>query len=193
MSSSSSRHSRRGPPVYTSKMINCNYCEESFARSEHLDRHMLVHTNPKPFSCLQCNQSFSRREALKRHYQSHEPKPKSSRLNYSVKTVSTSTTTTTQPGPQYVVYTGKSGDRRPQLSLRIPSTSEGIADVTKYLLSTAHPEESSPSSSSSCCSSAYTDIAPMLGWSSSQSTTSWKKQRGVEKRSNYPRMSETPR
>ncbi|RAK72256.1 uncharacterized protein BO72DRAFT_440154 [Aspergillus fijiensis CBS 313.89] len=44
----------------------CSYCERSFRRYEHLQRHLRIHTHEKPYEC-DCGATFSRRDLLKRH------------------------------------------------------------------------------------------------------------------------------
>ncbi|KAI8939488.1 hypothetical protein NX059_003260 [Plenodomus lindquistii] len=53
------------------KMVFCTYCGQSFTRDEHLERHILTHTNVKPFKCFTCHMSFARRDLLQRHYTVH--------------------------------------------------------------------------------------------------------------------------
>ncbi|KAF1992410.1 hypothetical protein K402DRAFT_416076 [Aulographum hederae CBS 113979] len=48
--------------------VFCTYCGQKFSRAEHLDRHVLTHTNLKPFKCSTCHFSFKRRDLLQRHY-----------------------------------------------------------------------------------------------------------------------------
>ncbi|KAL4787693.1 fungal-specific transcription factor domain-containing protein [Aspergillus varians] len=48
------------------KPRECPYCKRSFRRYEHLQRHLRLHTNEKPYKCG-CGVSFSRRDLLKRH------------------------------------------------------------------------------------------------------------------------------
>ncbi|EOD48156.1 putative transcription factor cmr1 protein [Neofusicoccum parvum UCRNP2] len=52
-------------------MVFCTYCGQSFTRDEHLERHILTHTNVKPFKCFTCHMSFARRDLLQRHYTVH--------------------------------------------------------------------------------------------------------------------------
>ncbi|KAH5008033.1 hypothetical protein HBI74_211040 [Parastagonospora nodorum] len=52
-------------------MVFCTYCGSSFTRDEHLERHILTHTNIKPFKCYTCHMSFARRDLLQRHYTVH--------------------------------------------------------------------------------------------------------------------------
>lgn len=51
---------RRAPP-------DCQYCQRSFSRAEHLQRHLRTHTQEKPYGCSVCSKSFGRRDLLVRH------------------------------------------------------------------------------------------------------------------------------
>ncbi|KAE8152875.1 hypothetical protein BDV25DRAFT_169864 [Aspergillus avenaceus] len=53
-------------PTRRKKARECPYCKRTFRRHEHLQRHLRIHTNEKPYKC-NCGASFSRRDLLKRH------------------------------------------------------------------------------------------------------------------------------
>ncbi|KAI2892315.1 transcriptional regulator family: Fungal Specific TF and C2H2 zinc finger [Aspergillus niger] len=49
----------------------CEFCPESFARKEHLQRHEFSHLGLKPFRCDVCSRMFSRRDTLRKHQATH--------------------------------------------------------------------------------------------------------------------------
>lgn len=51
---------------------NCDVCKKTFARLEHLRRHLKIHEDARPFGCQHCKKSFSRRDAATRHEQTHQ-------------------------------------------------------------------------------------------------------------------------
>ncbi|KAG9563972.1 hypothetical protein KCU79_g5378, partial [Aureobasidium melanogenum] len=54
------------------KTFECRTCDRSFARLEHLQRHLRTHTKERPYACF-CGQTFTRQDLLKRHYRrAHE-------------------------------------------------------------------------------------------------------------------------
>ncbi|KAH8679106.1 hypothetical protein BGZ60DRAFT_257070 [Tricladium varicosporioides] len=59
-------NSRTGPVS-----AQCHLCEKSFSRQEHLNRHILTHTNEKPYGCTTCRKRFSRSDILSRHQAAH--------------------------------------------------------------------------------------------------------------------------
>ncbi|KAI2822454.1 transcriptional regulator family: C2H2 zinc finger [Aspergillus niger] len=65
-------------PTRRKKARVCPYCKRSFRRHEHLQRHLRIHTNEKPYQC-DCGATFSRRDLLKRHQSiGHAPNTPSS-------------------------------------------------------------------------------------------------------------------
>ncbi|KAH7381522.1 hypothetical protein BKA66DRAFT_464379 [Pyrenochaeta sp. MPI-SDFR-AT-0127] len=55
-------------------MIFCSYCGQGFKRDEHLERHVLIHTDIRPFRCQECKLTFKRKDLLRRHFRSiHAP------------------------------------------------------------------------------------------------------------------------
>ncbi|OTA58848.1 hypothetical protein K449DRAFT_354050 [Hypoxylon sp. EC38] len=52
-------------------MAFCTYCGQQFQRNEHLERHLLTHTNIKRFKCSICHISFSRGDVLQKHITIH--------------------------------------------------------------------------------------------------------------------------
>ncbi|KAL4901595.1 hypothetical protein BDW74DRAFT_71374 [Aspergillus multicolor] len=56
----------RGPGTASKKSCVCPYCQRDFRRREHLQRHVRLHTNEKPYVC-DCKEAFARRDLLKRH------------------------------------------------------------------------------------------------------------------------------
>ncbi|THY99231.1 hypothetical protein D6C92_02435 [Aureobasidium pullulans] len=48
------------------RSFECRTCDRSFARLEHLQRHLRTHTKERPYSCF-CGRTFTRQDLLKRH------------------------------------------------------------------------------------------------------------------------------
>ncbi|GKZ37456.1 hypothetical protein AbraIFM66950_009006 [Aspergillus brasiliensis] len=55
----------------TSGRWTCEFCPETFARKEHLQRHAFSHLGLKPFRCEVCSRMFSRRDTLRKHQTTH--------------------------------------------------------------------------------------------------------------------------
>ncbi|CAL9688391.1 unnamed protein product [Knipowitschia caucasica] len=53
------------------KMYPCAYCPKVFWRSEHLERHVRIHTGEKPYGCYICGRFFSQTSSLKGHMKTH--------------------------------------------------------------------------------------------------------------------------
>ncbi|KAI1137551.1 hypothetical protein F5Y05DRAFT_73365 [Hypoxylon sp. FL0543] len=53
-------------------MAFCTYCGQQFQRNEHLERHLVTHTNIKRFKCSICHISFSRGDVLQKHITIHQ-------------------------------------------------------------------------------------------------------------------------
>lgn len=53
------------------RMYPCQYCPKVFGRSEHLERHVRIHTGEKPFGCYICGRCFSQKSSLKGHMRTH--------------------------------------------------------------------------------------------------------------------------
>lgn len=52
---------------------DCDYCNKSFARPDHLRRHQESHTNPKAVRCPFCPRRYSRLDGLRRHCRALHP------------------------------------------------------------------------------------------------------------------------
>lgn len=64
----------------------CELCGDRFGRLEHLNRHVLSHTDTRPFSCTLCNRSFARRDTLNRHEAIHTAESSGGRSNQACRT-----------------------------------------------------------------------------------------------------------
>ncbi|GAB7364198.1 hypothetical protein MBLNU230_g4749t1 [Neophaeotheca triangularis] len=57
------------PP--NSRLYMCSKCSKSYARLDHLSRHVRMHTQEKPYQCQICTKAFARADLLKRHTLGH--------------------------------------------------------------------------------------------------------------------------
>ncbi|KAI9014811.1 hypothetical protein BC832DRAFT_546536 [Gaertneriomyces semiglobifer] len=55
------------PPTLSKYLCPFPACQLSFSRSHDLARHILTHTQERPYECARCGRRFARRDALRRH------------------------------------------------------------------------------------------------------------------------------
>ncbi|XP_005176663.1 zinc finger protein 16-like [Musca domestica] len=56
--------------------FHCNVCSVQFKMQRNLRRHMLIHTDLRPFQCLFCEKAFKRKDNLQKHFREvHAEKP----------------------------------------------------------------------------------------------------------------------
>lgn len=53
------------------RLYSCGKCSKSYARLDHLSRHVRMHTQEKPYQCQICTKAFARADLLKRHTLGH--------------------------------------------------------------------------------------------------------------------------
>lgn len=53
------------------RLYSCGKCSKSYARLDHLSRHVRMHTQEKPYQCQVCTKAFARADLLKRHTLGH--------------------------------------------------------------------------------------------------------------------------
>uniref|UniRef100_A0A8C7FSD4 C2H2-type domain-containing protein n=1 Tax=Oncorhynchus kisutch TaxID=8019 RepID=A0A8C7FSD4_ONCKI len=58
---------RQKPPSASLGEYKCNICTKIFMKSRNLRRHILTHTEVKPYRCKACDSCFSRHDHLKLH------------------------------------------------------------------------------------------------------------------------------
>lgn len=58
--------------VVETERLSCLECGRSFARREHLKRHLAVHNAANAFVCLTCSKRFTRSDILTRHETTHQ-------------------------------------------------------------------------------------------------------------------------
>ncbi|BGP16381.1 hypothetical protein JCM10213_004924 [Rhodosporidiobolus nylandii] len=56
------------------KIVSCNYCDMTFKKLEHLQRHERTHTLDRPYQCDTCSKTFARQDTLHRHERLHKGK-----------------------------------------------------------------------------------------------------------------------
>ncbi|PPJ50880.1 hypothetical protein CBER1_07068 [Cercospora berteroae] len=68
------------------RLYSCGKCSKSYARLDHLSRHVRMHTQEKPYQCQICTKAFARADLLKRHTLGHskdDPQSKPSIIQHS--------------------------------------------------------------------------------------------------------------
>lgn len=58
-------------PTAAARLYTCGKCSKSYARLDHLSRHVRMHTQEKPYQCQVCSKAFARADLLKRHTLGH--------------------------------------------------------------------------------------------------------------------------
>ncbi|KAI5480791.1 zinc finger, C2H2-type domain containing protein [Pseudohyphozyma bogoriensis] len=56
------------------KVSVCSYCDMTFKKLEHAQRHERTHTLDRPYSCGECGKTFARQDTLNRHARLHNRK-----------------------------------------------------------------------------------------------------------------------
>ncbi|PVH75036.1 hypothetical protein DL98DRAFT_467018 [Cadophora sp. DSE1049] len=67
----SDRTSPTPVPTSAPSPFQCNVCQRSYSRVDHLARHFRTHTAEKAYRCDVCSKSFTRADLLKRHASAH--------------------------------------------------------------------------------------------------------------------------
>ncbi|EXJ56848.1 hypothetical protein A1O7_07192 [Cladophialophora yegresii CBS 114405] len=57
------------------KIRQCSTCGRTFAKTDHLERHVRSHTKEKPFICTKCGRKYGRHDTLLRHQKEHLDDP----------------------------------------------------------------------------------------------------------------------
>ncbi|GAA5947379.1 hypothetical protein JCM3775_004290 [Rhodotorula graminis] len=68
---SSSTTTADGKKKKEGKVATCRYCDMTFRKLEHAQRHERTHTLDRPYSCDTCGKTFARQDTLHRHSRLH--------------------------------------------------------------------------------------------------------------------------
>ena len=58
---------KKGVKRKRTQQHECDVCEKCFRQAGHLQTHMRIHTNEKPYECDVCDKAFRQLSNLKRH------------------------------------------------------------------------------------------------------------------------------
>ncbi|XP_026461259.1 zinc finger protein 233-like [Ctenocephalides felis] len=58
-------------PAKKQKTRKCKICDKSFPKACDLKKHMVSHSNDRPYTCITCNNTFKRSKALSAHLKIH--------------------------------------------------------------------------------------------------------------------------
>ncbi|KAL2408443.1 hypothetical protein ABEF93_003413 [Exophiala dermatitidis] len=65
--------SNKGPRGRRARKVRqCTTCGRTFAKTDHLERHIRSHTKEKPFKCAICGRKYGRHDTLLRHQKDHQ-------------------------------------------------------------------------------------------------------------------------
>lgn len=91
-------------------MKNCPICKKAFTKATVLKKHIMSHSNAKPFKCQICNMGFFQECNLKRHMLSHnlqessgEPSVTTKKVNGNHQSLVKTTSTKASPTPPVLV------------------------------------------------------------------------------------------
>ena len=51
--------------------FECSECHKMFKYESHFSRHILTHSDQRPYACSSCGKKFKRQDALKTHERTH--------------------------------------------------------------------------------------------------------------------------
>jgi len=109
----------------------CTYCSKQFAHASHLERHLITHTNKKPFLCFQCGKQFSQTSTLDRHQLIKHAFNNNNNSNKKKKKNQTTTMTTYQCEHCLAHFSLQHNLKAHIKKLHIPFLDDGTSESTK--------------------------------------------------------------